>query len=173
MKRHQQKKISSEYFLVIALITFLLICSPAFAIEDSKVAQKQEEQAEVAELFEYQLENRPDPFLPFIREKKAVAQVDIDEIISPDESSLTGMQLFEPDQLKVVGILATGKTKIAMVQDLIGQGYTIEIGTKIGKRGVVKDITPKGVIIEETAVTRAGKKKITKIVMALRPEGEE
>ena len=115
MKRHQQKKISSEYFLVIALITFLLICSPAFATEDSEVAQKQEEQPEVAELFEYQLENRPDPFLPFIREKKAVAQVDIDEIISPDESSLTGMQLFEPDQLKVVGILATGKTKIAMV----------------------------------------------------------
>ncbi len=172
MKRHQQTRLLSDFYLITVLIIFVLVGSPVFATESTNPANE-DEQTSIAELFEYQLENRSDPFLPFIKEKKAVAQVNMDEIISPDESLLTGMQLFEPDQLKVVGFLATSKSRMAMVQDLIGQGYTIEIGTLIGKRGVVKDITPKGVIIEETAVTRAGKKKITKIVMALKPEGEE
>ena len=46
-------------------------------------------------------------------------------------------------------------------------------GTKIGRRGVVKDIASNTVIIEETAVTRAGKEIITQVVMTLKKEGEE
>ena len=46
-------------------------------------------------------------------------------------------------------------------------------GIKIGRRGVIKDIVPNAVIIEETAETRAGKKIVTETVMTLRKEGEE
>ncbi|CAG34840.1 unknown protein [Desulfotalea psychrophila LSv54] len=122
--------------------------------------------------FEYQMENRQDPFLPFIKEQQASTQANMDEIVDSEET-LFGMRLFEPDQLKLVAILATPEKKVAMVQDLIGQGFTIETGTLIGKRGVVKDITAKSIIIEETATNRAGKKKITQIIMALKSEGEE
>ena len=58
--------------------------------------------------FVYQLENRPDPFVPFITEKAATANVDMNEIIESDEQ-LTGMQLFEPGQLNLVALLQTGR----------------------------------------------------------------
>jgi type IV pilus assembly protein PilP len=60
-----------------------------------------------------------------------------------------------------------------MVEDFTGKGYVLSEGIKIGRRGIIKDIVPNAVIIEETAVTRAGKKIITETVMLLRKEGEE
>ena len=74
----------------------------------------------------------------------------MDEIIEK-KVVLTGMQLFEPGQLTLVALLKTESEDIAMVQDFTGKGYVITEGTKIGKRGVVKDIAPNTVIIEETA----------------------
>ena len=163
-------------FLPTKTLVFLLLCglillsgSLAVAVETATATQE----IIISDVFEYQLESRPDPFVPFIKETRAVASLNMEEIIDPEATQLSGMQLFEPDQLKVVGILTDKEGKLAMVQDLIGQGYSIRIGTLIGKRGIIKDINSRGVIIEETAVTRAGKKRITKIVMALKPEGEE
>lgn len=122
--------------------------------------------------FAYQLDGRPDPFVPFITEKAATAKVDMNEIVDVDRP-LTGMQLFEPGQLTLVALLVLGEQDTAMVEDFTGKGYVLTEGTKIGKRGVVKDIAPNKVIIEETAVTRAGKKIITELVMTLKKEGEE
>lgn len=122
--------------------------------------------------YEYQLQNRPDPFAPFITEKAAAASVDMNEIID-DNGPLTGMQLFEPGQLTLVALLKKDMENFAMVQDFTGKGYVLNEGTKIGRRGVVKRIEPKSVIIEETAVTRAGKKIINEIVMLLKKEGEK
>ncbi len=122
--------------------------------------------------FEYVLENRPDPFVPFISEKATAPAVDLNEIVEKKET-LTGMQLFEPGQLTLVALLRKGTEDIAMVQDFTGKGYVITEGTKIGRRGVVKDITSQNVIIEETAETRAGKKIITEVVMTLKKEGEQ
>ena len=122
--------------------------------------------------YEYQLENRPDPFAPFITEKAATASVDMNEIVD-ENGPLTGMQLFEPGQLTLVALLKKDAEDMAMVEDFTGKGYVLTEGTKIGRRGIVKDIAPKSVIIEETAVTRAGKKIITEVVMLLKKEGEE
>ncbi len=122
--------------------------------------------------FEYQLENRADPFVPFISEKAAVSSVNMDEILDNVEP-LTGMQLFEPGQLTLVALLIKGNEHIAMVEDFTGKGYAVTVGTKIGRRGVIKNIAPKSVIIEETAVTRAGKKTVTEVVMLLKKEGEK
>ena len=122
--------------------------------------------------FEYILENRPDPFVPFLTEKAATASVDMNEVIDKNEA-LTGMQLFEPGQLTLVALMQKGTEDIAMVEDFTGKGYVLTEGTKIGRRGVVKDIAPNSVLIEETAETRAGKKIITEIVMLLKKEGEE
>lgn len=121
------------------------------------------------EPFTYRVENRADPFLPFIAEKSTSERVNMDEIIDPDEP-LTGMQLFEPGQLTLVALIATGGRPVAMVEDFTGKGYILTEGTKIGKRGVVAEIASSKVIIQETAQTRAGKEIVTKVVMTLRKD---
>jgi len=122
-----------------------------------------------AAVFSYQLEGRPDPFSPFITEKAASS---MDEVVDSEET-LTGMQLFEPGQLKLVAIVLENNAEIAMVEDAAGQGYVIRPGMKIGRKGIVTSIGPNQVNIEETSVTRAGKELINNIVMQLKKKGEE
>ena len=122
-------------------------------------------------VFSYQLGGRPDPFSPFITEKVA-SSFNMDEVVD-GEDLLTGMQLFEPGQLKLVAIVFENNTEIAMVEDAAGQGYAIRPGMKIGKKGKVTTIDPNQVNIEETLVTRAGKKLTNNIVMLLKKTGEE
>ena len=122
-----------------------------------------------AAVFSYQLEGRPDPFSPFITEKAASS---MDEVVD-NEETLTGMQLFEPGQLKLVAIVLENNAEIAMVEDAAGQGYVIRPGMKIGRKGIVTSIGPNQVNIEETSVTRAGKELINNIVMQLKKKGEE
>jgi len=136
------------------------------ASEDAIVAIK-----ERVENFSYRIEGRPDPFLPFITER-STRNEDPNEIIEEDRI-LTGMQLFEPSQLTLVALMGTGNDKFAMVQDFTGKGYIIKEGTKIGRRGVVSEIAPGRVIIEETARTRSGEILTNKIAMVLKKEGEE
>lgn len=122
--------------------------------------------------FEYRIEGRPDPFLPFITER-STRHEDPNEIVE-ENKILTGMQLFEPSQLTLVALMATTEAdKFAMVQDFTGKGYIIKVGTKIGRRGVVSEITSNRVIIEETAKTRSGQTLTNKIAMVLKKEGEE
>ncbi len=120
--------------------------------------------------FEYEIEDRPDPFVPFLTEK--LPQFDPNEIIDTNQQ-LSGMQLFEPGQLTLVALIETKGEYLAMVEDTNNKGYIIEKGIKIGSRGVVQNIVPNKVIIEETATTRSGKKLTTKIVMVLKKEGEK
>ncbi|MFV0438415.1 MAG: pilus assembly protein PilP [Desulfopila sp.] len=124
--------------------------------------------------FTYIIGTRKDPFMPFITEKATTtAEVNMNEIIDVDAAKLTGMQLFEAGQLTLVALMKSGSRDFAMVQDFTGKGYVINKGTKIGKRGVVVDITSNKVVIEETAQTRAGQKIVTNTVMVLKKEGEE
>ena len=124
--------------------------------------------------YEYQIEGRKDPFLPFYSGEaiSVVVESDPNEIVEPD-TRLTGMQLFEPGQLSLVGLMEVNGRYLAMVEDFAGKGYVIEEGVKVGRRGIVKKIMPNKVIIEEIAMTRAGKELRSEIVMALRKEGEE
>ena len=122
--------------------------------------------------FEYKLENRPDPFVPFITEKAATSNVNMDEVVETGEP-LTGMQLFEPAQLTLVALIKKGSENMAMVQDSTGKGYVLSQGMKVGRRGIVKNFTAQSVIVEETTVTRAGKKTVNEVVMILKKEGEK
>lgn len=120
--------------------------------------------------FEYHIENRADPFVPFISEKASATN--INEIV-PVSEQLSGMQLFEPGQLNLVAIVIAKNNDFAMAEDTTGMGYILKTGMKIGKRGTITAIQSNEVIIEETAFTRAGKKLTSKIVMLLKKEGEE
>lgn len=124
----------------------------------------------VEDIFEYQIEGRADPFMPFVTDKPPTE--DPNEIID-ETKNLTGMQLFEPGQLTLVALMSSNNQEYAMVQDFTGKGYVIVEGTKIGRRGVVADIAENKVIIEETAHTRSGKVLKNQIAMVLKKEGEE
>ncbi len=136
------------------------------ATAPAKDAQKPVSLLQENDHFTYQLQGRPDPFLPFISDK---AQENPDEIVETHEK-LTGMQLFEPGQLTLVALVHTSDEKFAMVQDVSGKGYIIKEGTKIGRRGVVTAIVPNKVVIEESSMTRSGRKLENTIVMVLRKE---
>ncbi len=122
------------------------------------------------EIFEYVIEGRSDPFIPFISEKAQSAKMD--EIL-PVENQLSGMQLFEPGQLNLVAIVMVDDKDMAMVEDTTGKGYILRTGMEIGRRGIITSIQSNKVTIEETAFTRAGKKLTSNIVMLLKKEGEE
>ena len=122
--------------------------------------------------YEYQVDDRPDPFAPFVTGPAQTNPVTPDEIIEEDEV-LTGMQLFEPGQLTLVALMMTGGNAMAMVQDFTGRGYVIEEGMKIGRRGVITRISEDKVLIEETSRTRSGKVLKNEIAMVLKREGEE
>ncbi|PID72947.1 MAG: hypothetical protein CR992_00710 [Desulfobacterales bacterium] len=117
--------------------------------------------------FEYVLADRADPFMPFITEKSATSDIDMNEIVDPEEP-LTGMQLFEPGQLTLVALMDTGGRSVAMAEDFTGKGYVLTEGMKIGKRGTIVRIAANSVFIEETARTRAGKEIVTEVVMTLK-----
>ncbi len=175
---HPKSTLLSSVFKRRVLCAFLCASSLfftqslAFSLENIPLEQPQLTIADSNTQFEYILENRGDPFVPFLSEKAATSTVDMNEIID-SSGPLTGMQLFEPGQLTLVALLKKDRGDVAMVEDFTGKGYILLEGTKIGRRGVVKDIAPNTVIIEETAVTRAGKEIITRFVMTLKKEGEE
>ncbi|GAB4340613.1 MAG: hypothetical protein Kow0089_14360 [Desulfobulbaceae bacterium] len=119
------------------------------------------------ETWEYVFENRPDPFLPFIEEKVATRNIPEEEDVV-----LTGMQLFEPGQLKLVAILFSPNRKVAMVEDVTGKGYILSEGMLIGRYGTVSEITMDEVRITETR-TVAGKEVVTPVVMRLNKDGDK
>ena len=147
-----------------------LALSSSTQIANESTAKEISAQQSSENLFMYLIENRPDPFIPFISEK--AASVNVDEIV-PIQEQLSGMQLFEPGQLTLVAIVMAENNDFAMAEDTTGKGYIIRKGMKIGKRGLITAIQSNEVIIEETAFTRAGKKLTSKIVMLLKKEGEE
>ncbi len=144
--------------------------NPASA-ENVKVAKALEEllASMKTENFVYQVEKRPDPFMPFITEK----------VIQPTEpeanetEQLTGMRQFEPGQLTLVAIVFTENNPMAMVEDSSHKGYMIRRGTRIGKSGVVSDILPNEVIIKQLSYSMTKERKYKTVEMILRKEGEK
>lgn len=123
--------------------------------------------------YSYKHEGRHDPFKPFVT-AKAVSQALLDPNEIVDENlDLSGMQMFEPGQLTVVGVMLTSHEPLALVEDQTKKGYIIKIGTLIGKRGIVTSIDDQKVIVTETAKTRSGKEVKSTIAMKMKKEGDK
>jgi Tfp pilus assembly protein PilP len=130
-------------------------------------------QAVPTEPYVYVVEGRTDPFKPFISKKAATpAGRDPNEVVD-EKTELTGMQLFEPGQLALVGVLMSGTGELALVEDQTKKGYILRLGNPIGKRGVVSQIYKHQVVITETAHTRAGKEISSTVIMRLKKEGDK
>jgi type IV pilus assembly protein PilP len=172
---HSSKKILALVSAGLFSVFLFQVCLAADSQSDATTEPEETVPIEIEQRtsdYEYQIEDRPDPFAPFVTGPAQTNPVTPDEIIEEDEV-LTGMQLFEPGQLTLVALLMTGGDTVAMVQDFTGRGYILEEGMKIGRRGIITNITENKVLIEETAQTRSGKILKNEIAMVLKREGEE
>ncbi len=165
-------KITANRLLISAAV-FCLVFLPQSAGAVSQTKAAAEETVVESPLkklldqpFTYQQENRPDPFMPFIAASTLKVAADQDKA-----KPLSGMQLFEPGQLNLVGILFNGPRVLAMVQDSTGKGYIIKKDTKIGRHGIVTAIMPNEVVIKEWFRKSNGKKIYRDNIMVLRKEG--
>jgi Tfp pilus assembly protein PilP len=105
---------------------------------------------------------RRDPFRSPSMPKKATAPVR--ENLSPLEQKDLG-------QLKVVGIVWDIKEPRAMIEDTAGLGYTVKVGTAIGRNdGRVKVIQQNHVIVEEIYEDAYGARKRRDVTMKLAME---
>lgn len=163
---------------LIGFVSFFLIQTSHIAVAQDKEQPVPEETVPIeieksTSEYEYEIEDRPDPFAPFVsgQARENTIPTAPDEILEVDEP-LTGMQLFEPGQLTLVALMMTGGETLAMVQDFTGRGYVVTEGTKIGRRGIITEITEDRVLIEETSKTRSGKILKNEIAMVLKQEGE-
>lgn len=105
-----------------------------------------------------------DPFRPFT----------VDARPKKSGAPKTPLQQYDIGALTLVAIIWDTANPKAMVEDAAGLGYTISIGTPIGRvGGVVKAIESDRVIVEEEFVDFYGEKKKTEKILRLKPEGEK
>ena len=103
----------------------------------------------------YNPAGRRDPFRPFT----LVARPEV-------RTQLTPLQRYELGQLIVVGTVWELSPPRAVLEDTVGMGFIVTVGTPIGQNGgVVTAIEPQRVVVEERALDFYGKEQINRIVM--------
>lgn len=106
-----------------------------------------------------------DPFRPFT--------LDLQPKKTAEDEFLTPLQRYDLQQLTVVGVLLDLEPPRAMLQDDAGMGYIVTPGTLIGRQsGVVTDVQPRRVIVEETYVDYYGREQVRRAVLEM-PEEED
>jgi hypothetical protein len=103
-----------------------------------------------------------DPFRPFMLDIRP-------EVHAP----VTPLQRYELGQLTVVATVWDVSPPRALVEDSLGMGYIITLGTPIGRNGgVVTAIEPERVVVEERVLDFYGREQTNRIVMET-PKEEE
>ena len=98
---------------------------------------------------------RRDPFRPFMLDLRPEARI-----------PATPLQRYELGQLTVVATVWDVSPPRAMVEDSVGMGYILTLGTPIGRNGgVVTGIQPQRVLVEERVLDFYGREQINRIVM--------
>jgi type IV pilus assembly protein PilP len=106
-----------------------------------------------------------DPFRPFTLSTRTNSR--------PRES-LSPLERYDLGQLRLVGIVWHVKEPTAMIEDSVGLGYIVKVGTPIGaNEGKVKAIKPNEIVIEETHVDLYGAKKKREVNIKLSVEKPE
>ena len=166
------KRIVKRYILsLVLLFVFGSVLHGAIQAAEPDIVSQNESADEVREVdkFQYKLEGRPDPFLPFLSKNSGADKIDEGPAGDP-EKPLTGMQLFEPGQLKLVALLKIGNKNVAMVQDVTGKGYRLDENMPIGRYGMINRITEEQIEITEKYTTKTGRLVTKDITMRLKKE---
>jgi type IV pilus assembly protein PilP len=100
-----------------------------------------------------------DPFRPFTFDLRPEV---------PDDLPLTPLQRYELPQLRLAGVVLDLQTPRAMLQDNSGMGFIVTPGTPIGRRrGVVKSIEPRRVVVEETILDYYGREQVHQVAIEM------
>jgi type IV pilus assembly protein PilP len=90
-----------------------------------------------------------DPFLPFLKEEPKAARASLDRV--------PPLQRYDLGELKLVGVMWESRGYRALVEDAEGKGYTVTVGTRIGREGgVVSRITRDEVVVKEVQRDSSG-----------------
>ena len=113
-------------------------------------AEAQAKKAEQVAL--YDPRGKRDPFVSFVRvEERRKAGL--------DTMALPPLQRYDLGELKFVGVIWTKKGALGLVEDAEGKGYSVTVGTRIGRSGgVVSRITGKEILVKEEFVGNRGEK---------------
>lgn len=99
----------------------------------------------------YNPAGKRDPFVAFLKMERREAR--------PVIGSLPPLQRYELGEFRFVGVIWSPGVTRALVEDSEGKGYTISVGTKIGRSGgVVTRITDKEIVVREEFRDYAGSK---------------
>lgn len=113
--------------------------------ETQKKERKTEEQKDV---FVYSPIGKRDPFESLLKEGKQTRASSVPK---------TPLEKFDLGQFRIQAILLGKGAPRAMVSAPDGKNYILQPGLKIGKNnGVIKDITEKSIIVEESTFDLAG-----------------
>lgn len=128
----------------------------------NSVAQNQNEEAQPPAV---PVLGKRDPFRPFTLNNRSQRR---------PRQNLTPLERYELGQLKLVGVIVDVKQPNALVEDPLGFGYKISIGTPIGaNEGKVKAIQQAGLVVEEYQFDVYGARKKIERSMKLAPEKAE
>jgi Tfp pilus assembly protein PilP len=125
--------------------------------QEKKGGPPREVQAFEPPSYSYNPEGRRDPFSSILQ----IGQRKKGNLLPP-------LQRVELSQLQLIGIVWGGFGYSAMLQSSDGKGYTVQAGTLVGsKKGFVKEINPKTLVVQETFTDVFGDKKTRDFVFQL------
>lgn len=112
----------------------------------------------------YDPKGKRDPFEPFIRLDRKASATDL--------AAVPPLQRYDIGELKFVGVIWTAKGARALVEDFAAKGYTVTVGTKIGRGGgVVTRITDGQLFIGEVSREPTGARVVREISLKLQTAG--
>ncbi len=140
------KRNSKQICASVAVVFFLLLFLPRQEAFSTGTGEGEITERE----YHYVKEGKPDPFKPFIeirseKEKKEEAEKAAEEVkVRPP------LERFGVEEFKLVGIIWSEATKIAVVEDSTGKHHSLSEGSRIGvNEGMVEKILPDQVVVVE------------------------
>lgn len=105
-----------------------------------------------------------DPFVPFLKGEVRAPQGPADR--------LPPLQRYELGELKFVGVLWSAKGYRGLIEDSEGKGYTVTLGSRIGRNGgVVTRITDGAIAVKEIFTDYQGSKVERESTLKLQTAG--
>ena len=99
----------------------------------------------------YDPRGKRDPFVSFVKVEER-RKAGVGALLPP-------LQRYDLGELKFVGVIWTKKGPLGLVEDAEGKGYSVAVGTRIGRSGgVVSRITGKEILVKEEFVGHRGEK---------------
>ena len=112
----------------------------------------------------YSPAGKRDPFDPFLKVEEKTSRPDLD--------SLPSLQRYELGELRFVGVIWGPNLTRALVEDVEGKGFTVTVGTKVGRAGgVVTRITDGEIFVREEFQDYSGTKAARESSLKLQTGG--